>query len=208
MSKSIIMIDGGFFKKKFEPKKKAPTNAKKVQEFIKNVHDKHAKDFDLLRVYYYDCPPSDETLTNPISLKKINLKSSKEYANGIKLLHELKRTDFFAVREGKLSVKGWKLRENVKPSTSGAFKESDYKYDIHQKGVDIKIGIDIAWISYQHIADRIIIVTGDSDFIPAIKLARRQGIQVVLLTLNHGVYSELKDNVDVLDSSDIACFIK
>jgi len=62
----------------------------------------------------------------------------------------------------------------------------------------MKIGLDIAWISLNKIADRILVVTGDSDFIPAIKLARRNGIQVYLFTLAHGVSSELTEHSDRL----------
>ena len=64
--------------------------------------------------------------------------------------------------------------------------------------MDIKIGLDIAWISMGGIAQRIYLVTGDSDFIPAMKFARRSGVQVVFLTLAHGVRDELKDHADVL----------
>jgi len=50
----------------------------------------------------------------------------------------------------------------------------------------------------ERIAERIILVTGDSDFIPAMKFARRNGIQVMLSTLGHGVKDELKDHSDFL----------
>ena len=61
----------------------------------------------------------------------------------------------------------------------------------------MKIGLDVAWISYEKTFDRIVLVTADSDFIPAIKVARRGGIFVHLLTLNHGVLAALKKNADV-----------
>lgn len=51
----------------------------------------------------------------------------------------------------------------------------------------------LTWISLNKIAERILVITGDSDFIPAIKLARRNGIQVYLFTLAHGVTHELTD---------------
>lgn len=61
--------------------------------------------------------------------------------------------------------------------------------------------------SYNHIAERVIFVTGDSDFIPAIKTARRNGIFVYLVTLNHMVRSELPDNCDVCNSDGIKSYI-
>jgi len=69
---------------------------------------------------------------------------------------------------------------------------------VSQKGVDIKIGLDIAWISLSGKADRLVLITGDSDFIPAMKFARRNAVQVVLATLDHGVKEALKDHADIL----------
>ena len=57
--------------------------------------------------------------------------------------------------------------------------------DFGQKGVDMRIGLDVAWLSSNRIVQRIILVTGDSDFIPAMKFARREGIQVVYVSMNH-----------------------
>ncbi len=76
--------------------------------------------------------------------------------------------------------------------------DDDFVPEIIQKGVDIKIGLDIAWISLEKIAQRIVLITGDSDFVPAMKFARRNGIQVMLATLGHGVKEELKNNADFL----------
>jgi uncharacterized LabA/DUF88 family protein len=83
-------------------------------------------------------------------------------------------------------------------TATNPLSDSDFQPDFEQKGVDIKIGLDIAWISMGRIAQRIYLITGDSDFIPAMKFARRSGVQVVFLTLAHGVRDELKDHADVL----------
>jgi uncharacterized LabA/DUF88 family protein len=42
--------------------------------------------------------------------------------------------------------------------------------------VDMKTGLAIAWLSIYKIVDRILPVAGDSDFIPAMKLARIEGL--------------------------------
>ena len=90
-----------------------------------------------------------------------------------------------------------------KKPPAGPLTDADYKPDFEQKGVDIKIGLDIAWISLGKIAERIYLATGDSDFIAAMKLARRSGVQVFLFTFAHGVVNELKDHADVLDERPI-----
>ncbi len=45
----------------------------------------------------------------------------------------------------------------------------------------MRIGIDVATLTLKRIVDRVILVSGDTDMIPAMKLARREGVQVVLV---------------------------
>lgn len=100
---------------------------------------------------------------------------------------------------------GWKLKKTAYNKTP--LIDDDFEPELHQKGVDIKIGLDLAWISYNKVADRVIFVTGDSDFIPAIKTARRNGIFVYLVSLNHMIKEELSDNCDVCNKEPIKQFI-
>jgi uncharacterized LabA/DUF88 family protein len=48
----------------------------------------------------------------------------------------------------------------------------------------MRIGIDVATLSLKKIAERIILFSGDTDMIPAMKLARREGIQVFVVKLD------------------------
>ena len=41
-------------------------------------------------------------------------------------------------------------------------------------------GLDIASIAHKRLANQIILIAGDSDFVPAAKQARREGIDFVL----------------------------
>jgi uncharacterized LabA/DUF88 family protein len=59
--------------------------------------------------------------------------------------------------------------------------DDDFEANIQQKGVDIKIGLDVAWISQHNAINRIILLSADTDFVPAMKLARRQGVQITLI---------------------------
>ena len=61
--------------------------------------------------------------------------------------------------------------------------------------VDVKIGLDIAWLASRKIVDKITIVTGDSDFIPAMKFARKEGIHVTLCSLPK-IRPEMKEHAD------------
>ncbi|MDR1250202.1 MAG: NYN domain-containing protein [Treponema sp.] len=112
------------------------------------------------------------------------------------LIKSIKMLPFFAVREGILSFNGWTL----KPANYGMNPLTDDCFipNLKQKGVDIKIGLDVAWVSFNHIANSIIMITGDSDFVPVIKTARRNGVFVYLFTLGHNVKKELLENADVI----------
>ena len=46
--------------------------------------------------------------------------------------------------------------------------------------------------------DRIVLITGDQDFIPVMKFARKEGIIVYLNHMGHGVNRELKVHADYL----------
>jgi len=50
---------------------------------------------------------------------------------------------------------------------------------IRQKGVDMRIGLDIASLALKRLVSTIVLVAGDSDFVPAMKL-RREGLRVLL----------------------------
>ncbi len=80
------------------------------------------------------------------------------------------------------------------------FEEHDVKPSITQKGVDMKIGLDIASIAYKKLADVILLISGDSDLVPALKLARIEGLQVGVDPLYGNITKELREHVDFLTS--------
>ncbi len=45
-------------------------------------------------------------------------------------------------------------------------------------------------------ADTLVLVTGDSDFVPAAKIARREGAEVILDPLGQKVDDDLEEHVD------------
>ncbi|RFF29401.1 NYN domain-containing protein [Wenzhouxiangella sediminis] len=77
-----------------------------------------------------------------------------------------------------------------------ALEERNVRIGLRQKGVDMRIGLDIASITLKQQADTMILVTGDSDFVPAAKLARREGIEFLLDPLWQKVSDQLYEHVD------------
>ena len=70
--------------------------------------------------------------------------------------------------------------------------------NIEQKGVDLRIGLDIARLALRQLVDTLVVVTGDSDMIPAFKFARSEGIRVFLDHLGGPVKRELKAHADLV----------
>ena len=72
--------------------------------------------------------------------------------------------------------------------------------DLRQKGVDMRIGLDIASITLKKLAKTIILIAGDADFVPAAKLARRDGMQFILDPLWQSVSDDLFEHIDGLQT--------
>ena len=78
--------------------------------------------------------------------------------------------------------------------------EADFSQQITQKGVDMKIGIDISSLAFKQQVDQIILISGDSDFVPAAKLARREGIDFILDPMRSPIKPDLYEHVDGIRS--------
>jgi len=92
---------------------------------------------------------------------------------------------------------------NLLRKTADAWKalnSDDIRLGLRQKGVDMRIGIDIATLTLKKQVDTIILVTGDSDFVPAAKVARREGVEFLLDPLWQSVNDDLNEHVDGLAS--------
>ena len=202
---TAILIDGAFLRKKFHAAYKKDIAAENIRKFSDELLLRFGLSHnELHRIYFYDCSPCNAKSSLPVTNHAFLFEKTPQFSYGKQLLSDIKKLNFFAVREGTLQFSGWKLKKsayNKQPLT-----DDDFEPELHQKGVDIKIGLDLAWISFNHIAERVIFVTGDSDFIPAIKTARRSGIFIYLATLNHMVRPELPDNCDVSLQDSIKTF--
>lgn len=72
----------------------------------------------------------------------------------------------------------------------------DIKPGFRQKGVDMRIGVDIATLTLKRHVDTIVLCTGDSDFVPAAKLARREGVEFLLDPLGQQIKDDLNEHID------------
>lgn len=211
MSKVAILVDGGFYKKRAKYLFGDKDAKDRVNELLAYCHEHlNHKEYDneLYRIYYYDCPPYDKAVFHPFLEKNISLKKTPLYTWNTEFLEELKCKRKVALRLGMLSdiSARYQLKADVQRNLFNGKKDfsdicqNDFEFSIEQKGVDMKIGLDISSIAYKKLADRIILISADSDFVPAAKLARREGIDFILDPMWADIKPQLNEHIDGLQS--------
>ena len=217
--KTAILIDGAFFVRRLpglfggHPTSAAAADA--VERLARGhlLADRRDPDRQLYRVFFYDCPPLGNKFQRPVSRRALDLGRSPEFLFRRDLHEALRSRRKVALRLGYLDDRNvpWILREDV---TEAALKsaraagpppsaldlagltDDDFRLGYRQKGVDMRVGLDIASLAFKRQVDQIVLVTGDSDFVPAAKLARREGIDFLLDPLGAGIKADLNEHVD------------
>ncbi|MDC3952348.1 NYN domain-containing protein [Polyangium jinanense] len=214
---TAILVDGGFFLKRFSHvyRDRDATDPKVVARTMHEMACFHLNDrqgrptYDLYRIFFYDCPPILKKAHLPISRRGIDFSKTTTALFRLALHEEIKTQRKVALRLGHLSdgaaswrIKSDKLSELIKGNIRfEELTDDDFTYDARQKGVDMKIGLDIASLAYKKLVDQIVLVAGDSDFVPAAKLARREGIDFVLDPMWHNIHPSLNEHIDGLRST-------
>ena len=198
MHKVAVLLDGGFVI--WELSKRIRRRPQPLDMYKLGVGCYAKEDEDLFRVYYYDCDPYAGVVQHPITGEEIDFGKTKQYRYRSKLYADLSRMDKIAFRRGVLKHREWKIkRRDLAEIIENKLPYEKWKIvpNFNQKGVDIKIGLDIAWLSSKRIVDRIALFTGDTDFVPAMKFARREGVQVVLIVFEGAnVHTDLMEHAD------------
>jgi uncharacterized LabA/DUF88 family protein len=168
MSKAAILIDGGYMGSVLKKQFNEP-----VIEYDKLAQWACQKE-DLFRVYYYDCLPYQSKNPSPEERSMMSRKQA--------FFSYLRRLDRFTVREGRLEYRGTDTKGNP---------------IFQQKRVDLQIGLDIATLVFRDRIDTICVISGDSDLLPVVELAKNYGI---IARLVHGriqtYHQDLWDNAD------------
>lgn len=213
MSETAILVDGGFYRKRAAHlwgKKTAEERAKELNAYC-HAH-MQSKDGnpsrELYRIFYYDCKPiGRRSIYHPLTKRNVDLDKSETYTWTLTFLEELKKRRKFALRLGELSNQAcYNLRPDVTRKllagtrTLDSLTEEDFMFVAQQKGVDMRIGIDISSLAFKKQVDQIILIAGDSDFVPAAKLARREGIDFILDPMWADIKEDLFEHIDGLRS--------
>lgn len=206
MSKTAILVDGGFYRRKFEkggkhtPEEAADALIAYCYRHLQEHHVKH----ELYRIFYYDCRPISKKVFHPLYKRTFDFSKSDHFKWMTNFLQNLTEKRKVALRLGNLDEgsAAYVLTElATKDIVTGKrevkdLTDNDFTTSIKQKGVDMKIGMDIASLAYKKQVDQIVLIAGDADFVPAAKLARREGIDFVLDPLGHAIKEDLFEHID------------
>ncbi len=211
--KTAILVDGGFFLKRYRSihRIKNPDPARTANDLwemcLKHLTQTKGEVHDLYRIFYYDCLPYGKKQHNPLDGKAIDFSKTKQHQFQCVFFDELKKKRKVALRLGVLEDrKRWIIKPAktksllAKEITIDDLKEDDMLFDLSQKMVDIKIGLDIASITLKKLVDQIILISGDSDFVPAAKLARTEGVDFLLDPMWNPIKPHLFEHIDGLVS--------
>lgn len=159
-----------------------------------------AEDSELYRIFFYDCPPLTKKLHRPVSRAALDLSKTPEATFRFAVHDELNKVRKLALRLGRLNDDSeWRIRPAATKrllAGDAAMSDADFEIDTKQKGVDMKLGLDVASMAFKRQVDQIVLVAGDADFVPATKLARREGIDVVLDPMGGTPARDLLEHVD------------
>lgn len=211
MGKTAILVDGGFYHKRAQVIYGDQTPEDKVKSLITHCFkhlDQKDGQHELYRIFYYDCPPLDKKVIHPMTGKTVDYKSSAQYRENTTFLDLMKQERKVALRLGSIKGSGSDFiipSHIVKKLCEGTLNFSDIKpnqlrLDVRQKGVDMRIGVDIASLAYKKQVDQIVLIAGDSDFVPVAKVARREGIDFILDPMWNHVSKDLLEHIDGLST--------
>jgi uncharacterized LabA/DUF88 family protein len=199
-----ILLDGGFLTKKLYTKFGRHATADDVVTECERLKAlPQVAGYELLRIYYYDAPPSSASVTLPISRARLSLTSTPRFRLSQSLYDQLVLKPNFALRMGetRLTPAQWRIKPRVAKELTKAprpLTDADFDLDMSQKGVDMRVGLDMARLSLREVVRTVIVVTGDSDFVAAFKFARREGVKVILEPMGHNVRVELRAHADIV----------
>ena len=200
MSRVIFIVDGEFMRKRIISLKAFYFDGQGIRQHCLS----HLGPDDVLgRILFYDALPytgkGEHPINGPLDFSQTPLVARKQqFLQTLRVTPELSmRLGRSAWQAGQWQLDASKLGELVAGEiTVDDIKSGDIYPDIRQKGVDMYLGLDIATIAYKKQADRLVLVANDADYVPAVKLAREEGIKVILDPLWTRAAEDLREHVD------------
>lgn len=214
MENVAILVDGAFFIKralhifgKLTPDELASKLCSYSEKHL--ARDRKGERNKLYRIFFYDCPPLQTKVFHPYHQQQIDMAKSERSIWRLQFHDELRKKRKMALRLGRIDDINvtWRINyDKIKKLCSGRLKwhdlkEEDFSMDVKQKGVDMRIGIDITSLALKKQVTQIVLISGDSDFVPAAKFARREGIDFILDPMWAPIKEDLYEHIDGLRST-------
>lgn len=214
MHKTAFLVDGAFFIRRYHQLfqnshgMSGDDIARSLQAAILQHlrHEKRPKRA-LYRTFFYDCPPLAKRVQNPVSRRGYDLGNTPAAKQRSQLHKALLKQRKVALRLGRIADEtSWILKpEPLRRLLKGHIKiadlaDDDVTLNFRQKGVDMRIGLDIASLAYKKQVDQLVLIAGDSDFVPAAKHARREGMDFLLDPMWNHINQDLREHIDGLYS--------
>jgi len=142
---------------------------------------------EIYRIFLYLTRPyfPNKKIKEKLSSEEIQ-KCQRVAESQRKFINTIGTEDLIALRKGTLKFRG--LDDQRKPI-------------FVQKQVDMLMGLDIAHLAYKKLVERILFFCSDTDIIPALKVARINGLQVILAycpDIQQNINSALKFHSDFI----------
>lgn len=198
-----VLLDGGFVIKKLQGRLRHFPRDQDVIDECNRIKSRPELDgYELLRIYFYHAMPPSITIENPIDNSPVDLSQNSNFRESERLLKTLELQPDFALRLGEAVTRGWRLgtaaMRNIARVAARPLEPRDLVPNIAQKGVDLRIGLDIARLALREQVRVIVVVTGDADMVPAFKFARREGVRVYLDHMGNPITRDLKAHADLV----------
>lgn len=191
MESAVIFIDGNNLYHNLKQIKFKPNNLD-FSKFV-NLICKHFN-CNIQEARYYNSVPT--------------LRDGKElYFSHLKFIDNLRKIPKFTIHTRKLQVHSTKeiikekeelissmeLCDSCEPIVRENLLDSIGNVKKKEKGVDVMIAVDIIEYAIKKKAKQLILVSGDSDFIPSLELAKENGATISSSSVPKGYSRELRE---------------
>lgn len=159
MGRLAIFIDGGYLDRASRDAfGMRPDYGKLSQAIAAEVAGGSTEPVELLRTLYYHCLPYQSAQPTP--------EQAKRFGQARAFMDALARLPRYEVRLGRLAYRG----TNAKGQPI-----------FQQKRVDLLLGLDFALLAGKHQIGHAVVLSGDSDLVPAVEVAKQEGVCVWLV---------------------------
>ena len=197
MTSVAVLLDGGYVRHSlYSLLGRRHPNGSEIRSFALKCVDAEEM---LFRIYYYDAYPFTGVWKNPVDGRTVDFSATQTAKRMNRMLREISLLPNVAFRYGQVALRGYCVKESAWEDLlrgRTTLTQDHVRPELTQKAIDMKIGLDIAWLASKRIVDKVILVTADRDFLPAMKFARREGLQVVVIDVGRGIHPEFKEHSD------------